>query len=151
MSFRIHATDYKMGEDSNGNGNISHQVYGNHEFPEKLRDYLISNGAELDGDDCFTDHEVTDIQELLEVMFEIHHEQVEDDSYWDFKPSAIYKTDTVDELISYIDYKLYASIVMTMYNFYKAFEDSITSYWDKESNSPKYKLKDGMKIYLSGF
>ena len=146
MSFRITARDYKDGEERG----TYHQVYGNHDFPSKLKDYLLSKGVTLDSDDCFYDYDIEDVQGLLDVMLEIHDEQVEDDSYWDFKPGARYKVDTPDDLISYIDYKFDAAIVLIMYNFYKAFESSIESYWDEAAHAPKYKIKDGKHIYLSG-
>jgi hypothetical protein len=151
MSYRITAHDYELGEEYDGKGKISHQIYGNNCFPIKLRDYLVSQKVAFDSDDCFKDYDVTDLQGLLDVMLEIHKEEVEDDSYWDFKPGVRYHTDTVDGLISYLNYRLDVAIVLVMYNFYKAFEGSIESYWDDQSNGAKYKIKDGMKIYLSGF
>ncbi len=151
MSFRVHATDHKLGDDFDGYGEISHQVYGNHEFPAQLQEYLEANGAEIDGDSCFRDFEVKDIQALFEVMLDIHNEQVKDDSYWDLKPSFMYKTDTAYGLLSYLDYKLDCAIVLTMYNFYNAFRKMIDIYWDDEDDCEKYRIKDGYHIYLSGY
>lgn len=151
MSFRISAYDYELHEDYSGTGKLSHQIYGNNEFPKKLSDYLVQQGVKLDGDGSFLDYEITNLHELLKVMLQIHNEEVDDDSYWDFKPSAIYKTETVSGLLSYIDYKLDVSIVLIMHNFVKAFDSLIERYWDDDSKSGKYRIKDGMKIYLSGF
>lgn len=148
MSFRIHATDHILGKEFEGNGDISHQVYGNGDFPKELEEHLTNHGAEIDEDGCFRDFEVTDINELLDVMMTIHNRQVKDDSYWDFKPSPIYKTDTPGELIGYIEYKLDATVVLGVYNFYKAFEGLLDAYWDKGT---KYKIESGKHIYLSGY
>ena len=147
MSFRIQAYDNKLGKDLEGETNIFHQIYGNNEFPERLREYLVSKGVELDEDDCFQDYEIIDLQEFLEVMLEIHNGMVEDDSYWDMKPTLI-KTDTVDGLVSHCEYKIDNSIVFIMYNFVKAFDDFIERYWD---DGIKYKIKAGKHIYLAGF
>lgn len=151
MSYRITARNAIIDKDYNSNDTIYHQVYGNNESPWLLEEYLKSKGVEFDGDGCFKNYEVTDIQELLEVMLKIHNEQIEDDSFWDFKPTAPYKTDTVDGLMSYWWLKLDSARVLVMYNFFDAFRDYIQTYWDDEDNIAKYKLNGKGKIYLSGF
>ena len=151
MSFRITARNYAVGEDYDGEGTIYHQVYGNHESPKLLNEYLKSKGVEIDGDGCFRDYEVTDIQELLEVMLKIHDEQVEDDSFWDFKPAPHYHVDTVDGLLSYLWLKLDAAKVLIMYNFFDAFREYIDSYWNEARGGVEYRLNGKGKIYLSGF
>lgn len=150
MSYRISASNMRQG-DRGVEGRKYHQIYGNNDFPPRLREYLVKNGAYFDTDDCFYDFEVKDIQALFDVMYEIHNEQVEDDSYWDFKPPVTFKTDNAEQLLSYLDYKLDGAVVLTMYNFYNAFRKSIEYYWDDETNEPKYKLRNGSHIYLSGY
>lgn len=149
MSFRIQAYDYKVKKDYSGNGDICHQIYSNNDFPKKLREYLIAKGVELDEDSCFLDYEIKNIQEFLEVMFEIHKEQT-DDSYWDLKPT-LREINTVYDLISHCEYKIDCAIIFIIYNFVQVFDDFIERYWDDGSKGIKYKLKKGKHIYLSGF
>ena len=153
MSYRITARDELYDEEGilPDIDKIYHQLYSNNEFPERLKDYLISKGVKFDEDSCFYNYKVTDIQELLEVMFEIHKEQVLDESYWNINPYPRHKVDTVYDLLSSLEYKLDVLICLQVYNFYKAFQPCLSVYWDESSNSEKYKIKDGKNIYLSGF
>ena len=151
MSYRITASDGEYDDDFNHDYTIYHQVYGNHESPKLLNDFLESKGVVFDGDGCFYNYDVDNIQELFKVMIEISKERIEDDTFYNLKPSVRYKTDTVDGLLSYWSYQLDSAIVLTEYNFYKAFEPLIESYWDDTDNESKYRIKDGKHIYLSGF
>lgn len=145
MSYRITARDGKK------DYKIYYQIYGNNEFPRLLEEYLKNKGVKFDADDCFKNYDVDNIQELFEIMVQISKERIEDNTYYDFTPSAIYKTDTVDGILSYWGYKLDAAIVLTEYNFYKAFEDLIENYWDNTTEEVKYRIKNEKHIYLSGF
>ena len=151
MSYRITARDYKLGVEYDGKGEVYHQVYGNNEFPNILSEYLISQGCELDGDGCFRDFEIKDIQSLLEVMVKIQEELAEDDTWYDFKPMPHMKIDNPDRMISYWDYKLDVATVLITYNFFKSIEHLVEADWDDSIGGVKYKIKEGKHIYLNGF
>lgn len=151
MSYRITARDYELHEDYSGEGKIYHQIYGNNESPRLLNEYLKEKGVEIDGDGCFRDFDIKDIQEFLELMVKIQDDLVEDDTWYDFKPMPHMKTDNPDRMISYWNYKLDAATVLIVYNFYKAFESLLDTEWDNSIGGVRYKIKEGKHIYLSGF
>lgn len=151
MSYRITARDYELGEDYSGDGKLYHQLYGNNQSPKLIDEWVKSQGSEVDGDRCFRDVEIKDIQEFLEVMVKVQDELVEDDTWYDFKPMPHMKTDNPDRMISYWGYKLDVATVLIVYNFYKAFESLLETEWDDSIGGVKYKIKEGKHIYLSGF
>ena len=150
MSYRIWASNHKDAEIENQDRK-SHQVYGNNEFPKEVRDYLISKGCKMDQDDCFHDFEIENLQEFLEAMVEAHKNYVEDDSYWDFKPSARWDVSTPYGLISYCDMKVDNAYVFLVYAFYKTFEDMFKWQYDKDNRKDYFVYKDDRRIYLSGY
>lgn len=151
MSYRVRAHDHKFGKDLTGEGDIDHQIYGNNEFPNPVSAYIISQGCEMDEDGCFFDFEITDINGFLDAMLAAHNEYMKDDSYWDFKPPVERDVSTPYGLITHCMIRKEDSYAFIVYNFYSAFRDILTVYWDKESNHEKYKIKEGKHVYLSGF
>lgn len=148
MSYRIHATNYQD-RGKRPEGGISHQVYGNNEFPTEVHDYLEDKGCKFDEDDCFYDFEITDIQEFLEAMLKAHEGYMENDTYWDFKPTRT--IETPEDLISHCWMKIELSYAFIVYNFYDTFRKEIKLVWDDEEKREKYILNEGCRIFLSGF
>ena len=150
MSYRVWASNYKRDERSNNKGDyIAHQVYGNNDFPEEIHKYLESKGCKFDEDDCFHDFEITNVQEFLEAMLEAHNSYMQDDSYWDFKPTR--NIETPDQLIMHCWMKIELSYAYIVYNFYEAFKNEIKLVWDESEEREKYVLIEGAKLYLSGY
>lgn len=148
MSYRITARDYKG--DTRPNEGKYHQVYGNHEFPTAIHNYLIANGCKLSEDGCFDDFEITDLDSFLEAMLAAHNEYMKDDSYWDFKPDGVInKVDTPFGLIMHCMRKKEDSYAFIVYNFYDAFENEIE--WKYEGGRDFFAIKEGKHIYLSGY
>ena len=151
MSFRITVRDHELGEDYNGKGKLYHQLYGNNSSPALIDEWVKAQGAEIDGDGCFRDVEIKDIQQFLEIMVKIQQQIVEDDTWYDFKPMPHMKIDNPDRMISYWSYKLDAATVLIVYNFYKSIESLLDTEWDDSIGGVRYKMKPDKHIYLSGF
>ena len=150
MSFRITVTDYELGEDYEGNGKLYHQLYINNQSPGLIDDWVKDQGAAIDGDGCFRDVEIKDIQQFLGIVVRIQDELMEDDTWYEFKPLHV-KIDSPDRMISYWSYKLDAATVLIVYNFYKAIEHMLEYEWDETIGGSRYKVKEDVRLYLSGF
>ena len=149
MSYRIWASNCKDSERNTKEDRVSHQVYGNNEFPKEIHDYLESKGCKFNEDDCFYDFEITDIQEFLEAMLKAHNSYMRDDSYWDFKPTR--PIETPEDLISHCGYKIALSYAYIVYNFWDSFKKEFRLVWDNETKREFYQINEGKHIYLSGF
>lgn len=148
MSYRVSASNYPSEERNDHPDRKYHQLFGNNEFPKVVHDYLESVGCEFDEDDCFHDFEIKDIQGFLDVFYEAHNQIVEDDSYWDMKPT-FRKVENVRDLIEHCWYKRENAYVFMVYNFYETFEKEIETVYD--DNQELYRIKEGKHIYISGY
>lgn len=138
MSYRIWAESKNV---------RAYQVYGNNEFPTKIREYLKEQGCKFDSDDCFHDFPIKDINGFLEAMFEAHKEYMKD-GYWDFTPK--YEIENVRELISHCWQKQNMTYAFIVYNFVTCFEEDLCEVWDTELGDIKYEYKGDSIITLSG-
>ena len=151
MSYRITVRNYLLNEDYSGKGEIYHQLFGNNECPDEVIEWVKKQSGEIDGDGCFRDIEIKDIQEFLEITIKVLDKLIEDDTWYDFKPMSHMKIDNPDRMISYWNYKLDVATVLIVYNFYQSIKSLLENEWDGSIGGVRYKIKEGKHIYLSGF
>lgn len=140
MSYRIYVNNY--------------QCLGNNECPKVLMDELKRQGCEMDGDNCFQDFEIKELQPIIEALeqyiFDI-------DDRIKKRHNGVGLGDYTEEFQKWknsnytyeIDSMVEFGYMFITYNFLKHIEGDYEMDWDNDKII--YKIKEGHHVYMSGY
>lgn len=151
MSYRIKA---HIGNTEDG----YYQIFGNNEWPKDFLEELKVQGASIDGDGCFEDFEVKDINRLLETInkyiLQIDKEKKEQNiDIFNLRDLLEPILKGVKPIAEYEEPALECMYIFTAYNFIQHLKkyNAIDIDWDTFVETKKVQYKLTKKIFISGY